>query len=311
MSTTGTLDDETPIGPARWSLQRIGLLTTAGILGAAIVYDWVDRRAGLTVSQFLARKLPRFMGRMDTAGTVQEILWTLLTFVALGLAVRADGARAMGLRARGSRAWQVRVLGLALLVPNLAATIAELIVLVVHYGLTPGDALSVSLNEIIHGVDNLPSWYVDFHSTVAGVGEEILVMALAWRLLEYVPWRPTGRPFVYTAFATLVLIGVRLPYHVQGQGPLLTLRLATIVTFTWATIWLYRTTRMIIPLIAAHAGWDMIAAGWWLATYVIVGIGCVAVTVQPAGARTVFGLAPKKGAGAMSDTRFVWQRSGR
>jgi len=83
------------------------------------------------------------------------------------------------------------------------------------------------------------------HSIAAGVTEELVVLAFFITVLE----QARGRPWAIY----VVGVALRLSYHVY-YGP------GVIMFGVWAvaTIWLFRRTRRVMPLIIAHAVYDCV-----------------------------------------------------
>jgi hypothetical protein len=122
---------------------------------------------------------------------------------------------------------------------------------------------------------SVPStWEHVYWSVHAGICEEIVVIALAYRALEYLP-SSRGRSFAATGAATVILVMLRLSYHVYyGIFAL------AFIPMAWLTVRLYRRTRSVVPLVVGHVGYDLLGLvhgfrGRFLIMLVFAGIALV------------------------------------
>lgn len=105
------------------------------------------------------------------------------------------------------------------------------------------------------GGEPSPLWFNLVASLHAGIIEEIIVIALGYRLLELLPWTIRGKQFALTGWATAILVAIRTGYHTyQGMYAL------AVIGFGWLSVRLYRHTRLILPLILAHVAYDVFAS---------------------------------------------------
>lgn len=246
MSEVHTGDDApTEAQPRAW--WRTGLLILAGVLGALVLYTWTGPAVHTFVLTLEGRRLPAEITSVTTGEVLSEVVYLAAGLAVLGCVVLADGRRAMGLH--GSVRHHARVFGHYMVAVTFARA-ASVLALVAAVWVLPTLG-TVTGNDGLN-VPALPQGYVALRSLEAGVVEETLVVALAWRLLEYLPTRPGRRPFVMTGTATALLVGLRLSYHLYYGVFIL-----EDVAPAWLTVRLYRQTRMLLPLIIFHVAYDL------------------------------------------------------
>jgi len=225
------------------------LLAIAGVLAAALLVN----------SAILSGNLQAFWAvvhghqlhvvedaSISSADVVAELIPIAIALVALACAAAA-GSRAVGLT-WGSLPRQVRVLGDWMLVLGVAMILTGLAVTQLVHLLGGRGVGNDNLN-----LDAIPSWYIVLKSINAGFTEEIAVIAIAWRLLELIPTR-TGRPaFVMTGAATVILLSLRVSYHLYMGIPIL-----FAITLGWLTVRFYRHAHSLGTLIIAHTLFDIL-----------------------------------------------------
>jgi Type II CAAX prenyl endopeptidase Rce1-like len=211
------------------------LLGTAFVIGGGLLVSWI---------------VPMVI-RVHMPGVAYAIEIAAVLF-ALACAVRADGAAALGVQHRPVSA-HVRTLASYVTGPILAFTVS-LLVLSVLLGVAAiywPDAVT-AIRSLALTPRTPSTWEHVYWSVHAGICEEIVVIALAYRALEYLPpWR--GRGFAATGAATVILVLLRLSYHVYyGIGVL------AFIPMAWLTVRLYRRTRLVVPLIVGHISYDLL-----------------------------------------------------
>jgi hypothetical protein len=95
-----------------------------------------------------------------------------------------------------------------------------------------------------------PLWFT-FSSTIANaVVEEVVMLGIFFRLLEYIPLR--GRPLAFSVWGTLLLAAMRTEYHLY-QGIAL---IWAVLPFALLITQYYSGYRALLPVIAGHALYD-------------------------------------------------------
>jgi len=251
---------------------RPWLLGAGGVLGGLVVTDWVSR-AVIAVRFLLGDR-----GRMSpwvliVSPVVHQLVLLTVSCLALGCVVAADGPRAVGLHTRPARQ-QLRVLGLYLAVPiTLIAFSTIAVALLAAYWAPVTAAFTAGLTTPASS-----PWYSLFVGLTTAFCEEAIVVAIAYRLLEYLPGT-AGRCLAHTGVGTAILVLVRLSYHAYYG-----LAVVVLVLWAWLTIRLYRHTRSLVPLIAGHALFYVLAflePGQHFAALLVIGVVLIAVTTHP------------------------------
>ncbi|MFB9428391.1 CPBP family glutamic-type intramembrane protease [Streptoalloteichus tenebrarius] len=192
--------------------------------------------------------------RLDTSPAERaRVAWRQVVVIglavgALSCARAAEGPAAVGLARRPWRT-QATVLAAYLVILLVALTIPQDVVASVgrvwpwlgaHFGVTYACTTA------------FPLWMVLLHAAYGGVAEEIIVLALAFRALERLPWRD-GRTFAATGWATAVLVALRLSYHAYYG-----LYLLALVPWAYLTVALYRRTRCLLPVVVGHTSFNVL-----------------------------------------------------
>lgn len=223
---------------------RTVLLACAGVIGAAVIVDKTIVRLPTFLTLLHGESLPPLSGHVDTALVIREGIWVALALIALACVVAADGPRSVGLTAPLRQCGRV-LGGYAVIVPVVvvcAAIAATLAKLAGHESWFGNGGLDPS---------QMRGYWI-YKGVATGIVEEVLVVAVAFRLLELVPARSDGRRFVDTGWAMAVFIGLRVSYHCYyGLGVI------AIAVMAWLVMRLYRTNRALLPLIVAHALYDI------------------------------------------------------
>lgn len=227
---------------------RVGLLGVAGLLGAAVLALWMFVALVALLAQLRGHPLVELTNTVPLVEVLANLLWLVVAVGVLGCAILAEGRQAMGLRT-GGLARGARALGGYIYVTVVAEAACTVLV---RFVLVPGLGWAGGVGN--NGLDThaVPYAFIAFHALAVGVAEEVIVLALAWCLLEHLPWRPWGRPFVATGLATALLVGLRLSYHAY-----LGVAILPIVAWAWLTVRFYRHNRMLLPIILAHIAHNM------------------------------------------------------
>jgi len=243
------------------------LLVMAGLLGVGLVLTWILRAVQAPWTPWALLPLSSVPTRMGPI--IEPMIYLTAAVLALACAVLADGREALGL-GRRPVAHHTRAVGYFLLGPTAAFVVAWFVLNALHHG---PSALAATVLQ-----DSSSRWSPLYllQAGAAGIFEEVIVVALAYRLLEYLPGGE-GRRFATTGIATALLVTLRVAYHLYN--PMLAVAL---IPMAWLTVRLYRHTRTVLPLIIGHVAFNLInnlpAGSLGLIT---VGVLLLTITVGP------------------------------
>lgn len=187
---------------------------------------------------------PRHYWLLHALGYWYGALWAL---VALGLLTLADGPRATGLRPRLPWGEHVRISGRILGVPCFAAYAATLLAVIV---LLIWPQLYSWTGDLSFDMSAAPVWFTVSATITDAILEEIILLGVFYRLLEYVPFR--RQRLAYSVWGTLILTVARTEYH-SYQGIAL---IWAVVPFAALITRYYSGYRALAPMIAGHALYD-------------------------------------------------------
>ncbi len=223
--------------------QQTVMLTVAGVLSLVVLADKVVFRIPLLM-KVVHHQAPSEVTNVTLSVALRFGLWITAALVALYYLVAASGRTGAGLGATRSR--NVWVFGHYLSTFLLIQILATVLFKVVAVNVFPSVSSWTGASPMESGL-----WQRMLDASMAGIVEEIIVIAVAFRLLECITMRIRGRRFVDTGWATAILITLRLSYHCY-----LGAALPIIGLFAWLSIRLYRRHRALLPMIAGHIIWD-------------------------------------------------------
>ncbi len=200
----------------------------------------------------------------DASAIRSYVLNALLGVVGLGCLAGADGARAVGLRPALRWTGHVRTAGTYFQGPAVIVVIG-LYVLKVLATRLPG---LVGTAPAFLSSDP-PAWLVIVTSSLTAISEETLLLGVCARLLDYIPLgrgRQLGR---YGWWSIGILAALRVGYHLYQGFEVI----PDIVPLALLLPYVYRRSGALIPLIVAHALFDVISVSLSLVWGGIVDFG--------------------------------------
>lgn len=215
------------------------MLVALSLSCGAIIASWILDSVMVSVGY-----IPLYTNWFTTVREVVPPIGALGAFVVLAI---YEGRRTMGLAGRSAvqfRATAEWTGWVFLVLASIYATIGW----VMMHVLLPAVALGYSGGGDVAD----PLWFNVVASLHAGITEEIVVIAIGYRLLELVPWTIRGRAFALTGWATAILVATRFAYHTYVG-----LFSVAVIAFGWLSVRMFRHTRLIIPLIVAHTAWNL------------------------------------------------------